>query len=110
MIQLIARTIETAHTKNKWVGLCGEMAGDPLVTPLVIGLGLDEFSMALTSIPVVKQVIRKLELKKCPEIARAALGLPSTEAVKEYLRIYCLIAYNLTSIYWVVYHESLEAR
>ncbi len=85
VIQLIARTIETAHTKSKWVGLCGEMAGDPLATPLLLGLGLDEFSMAPTSIPLVKQVIRNLELKKCREIARTALGLPSTEAVKEYL-------------------------
>ena len=85
VIQLIARTIETARTKSKWVGLCGEMAGDPLATPLLLGLGLDEFSMAPTSIPVVKQVIRNLELKECREIARAALGLPSSEAVKEYL-------------------------
>ena len=58
---------------------------DHLAKPLLLGLGLDEFSMAPISIPVVKQVIRNLELKKCREIARAALGLPSTEAVKEYL-------------------------
>jgi phosphoenolpyruvate-protein phosphotransferase len=85
VIQLIALTIETAHTKSKWVGLCGEMAGDPLATPFLLGLGLDEFSMAPISIPVVKQVIRNLELKKCREIARTALRLSSTEAVKEYL-------------------------
>ncbi|MFC2053976.1 putative PEP-binding protein [Chloroflexota bacterium] len=65
--------------------MCGEMAGDPQATPLLLGLGLYEFSMAPTSIPMVKQVIRNLMLKKCREIARAALGLPSTETVKEYL-------------------------
>lgn len=58
--------------------------GDPLATPLLLGLGLDEFSMAPISIPMVKQVIRNLELKPCREITRTALGLPSTEVVKEY--------------------------
>jgi len=67
VIQLIARMIETADTKSKCVGLCGEMVGDPHATPLLLGLGLDEFSVAPTSIPKVKQVIRNLKLKKCRE-------------------------------------------
>ena len=72
MIKLIARMIEPADTKSKCVGLCGEMAGDPQATPLLLGLGLDEFSVAPTSIPKVKQVIRNLKLKKCREIVWAS--------------------------------------
>lgn len=86
VIQLIAITIQGAHAKGKWVGLCGEMAGDPLATPLLIGLGLDEFSMAPASIPLIKQNIRQLSANQCREIANHALDLKTTEAVKSFLR------------------------
>ena len=59
---------------------------DPLATPLLLGLGLDEFSMAPTSIPVVKQVIRRLNKKQCTQIASQALELPSTAEVKDFLK------------------------
>jgi phosphotransferase system enzyme I (PtsI) len=85
VIGLIARTIQGAHAKGKWVGLCGEMAGDPLATPLLLGLGLDEFSMAPASIPLVKQTLRQLAFQDCKEIASHALTLPTTRAVVEYL-------------------------
>ena len=85
VIRLIAGTIQEAHAKGKWVGLCGEMAGDPLAAPLLLGLGLDEFSMAAASIPVVKQTIRQLVYRDCQEIAATALKLPTTKTVMEYL-------------------------
>ena len=61
------------------------MAGDPLAAPLLLGLGLDEFSMAAASIPLVKQAIRKLGYHDCQEIAATALNLPTTKTVLEYL-------------------------
>jgi phosphoenolpyruvate-protein phosphotransferase len=85
VLQLIARTIEKAHEKGKWVGLCGEMAGDPLATPLLLGLGLDEFSMAPSSIPSVKELIRKLDATECKQVAKLALSQPSIKKVQNVL-------------------------
>jgi phosphoenolpyruvate-protein phosphotransferase len=86
VLQLIARTIEAAHANHKWVGLCGEMAGDPLAIPFLLGIGLDEFSMAAQSIPVVKQILRGLSVQECAKIAAQALELPTTAAVIELLK------------------------
>lgn len=85
VIQLIALTIRSAHKKGKWVGLCGEMAGDSLATPLLLGLGLDEFSMAPTSIPAVKQLIRKLDAEECARMADELLEFRTTQEVIDYL-------------------------
>lgn len=84
--QLIARTIRAAHQKNRWVGLCGEMAGDPLAAPLLLGLGLDEFSMAPKSIPAIKERLRRLDSARCQEAAEKALRAASTEEVEALLR------------------------
>jgi phosphoenolpyruvate-protein phosphotransferase len=86
VINLIASTIRSAHRKGKWVGLCGEMAGDPLATPLLLGLGLDEFSMAPTSIPKVKQSIRRLNSDNCAQLADKLLGLKTTQEVVDHLQ------------------------
>jgi phosphoenolpyruvate-protein kinase (PTS system EI component) len=86
VLRLIAMTIEAAHARGKWVGLCGEFAGDVQAVPLLLGLGLDEFSMAPVSIPAVKEEIRRWSLSRCREIAQTALELPTTQAVKRYLQ------------------------
>jgi phosphoenolpyruvate-protein phosphotransferase len=86
VIHLINTTIRAAHAKGKWVGLCGEMAGDPLGTPLLLGLGLDEFSMAPKSIPGVKQLVRRLSEADCKIIAEHALGLSTAASVEKYLK------------------------
>lgn len=86
VIRLIDLTIRAAHAKAKWVGLCGEMAGDPLAAPLLLGLGLDEFSMAPASIPLVKQAIGKLEFQACQEISRQALRLSTAAEVIRHLK------------------------
>jgi phosphoenolpyruvate-protein phosphotransferase len=85
VIRLIAQTIQAAHKKGKWVGLCGEMAGDPLAAPLLLGLGLDEFSMAPTSIPVVKGMIRRLDSVKCAQLAEDLLACRTTQEVVDRL-------------------------
>lgn len=85
VLRLIARTIESAHAAGKWVGLCGEFAAHPLAVPILLGLGLDEFSMAPSAVPTIKAAIRRLELARCRDIARIALNLPTAAAVEEYL-------------------------
>jgi len=83
---LIDRTIQCAHEKGKWVGLCGEFAGEPLAVPILLGLGLDEFSMSPARIPVIKQIIRKLDGETCKAIAQKALQALTPEEVKEIVR------------------------
>ncbi|GAB4446979.1 MAG: phosphoenolpyruvate--protein phosphotransferase [Anaerolineae bacterium] len=85
VLRLIRQTIEAGHAAGIWVGLCGEFAGDPLAAPLLLGLGLDEFSMSAPAIPTVKQTLARLTVPHAQDIARHALTLPSAEAVREYL-------------------------
>ena len=86
VLKLIAETIRAAHALGKWVGMCGEFAGDPMAAPLLLGLGLDEFSMAPASIPTVKQAIRRWRWDECQQIAQIALGFATAAAVRTYLQ------------------------
>jgi len=85
VLRLIGTVIEAAHAQGKWVGLCGELAGDPLAAPVLLGLGLDEFSMTARSIPLVKQVIRRCTLAQVREIARHVLTLSDAGEVRAYV-------------------------
>lgn len=85
VIRLIHQVIEAAHRHGKWVGLCGEMAGEPLAVPLLLGLGLDEFSMAATAIPSVKALLRKLTREQAQNIAQHCLRLPNLQRVRAFL-------------------------
>jgi phosphoenolpyruvate-protein phosphotransferase (PTS system enzyme I) len=85
VLALIHQVIEAAHRQGKWVGLCGELAGDPLAVPVLLGLGLDEFSVSPKLIPLIKQTIRKLNIKDCVRIAQQVLGLSSASAVRDLL-------------------------
>lgn len=86
VLYLIDRTIKCAHEKGRWVGLCGEFAGEPLAVPILLGLGLDEFSMSPARVPVIKQIIRKLDMQTCKVIAQKALLAVTPEEVKEIVR------------------------
>ena len=59
VLTLIKRTIDSAHAEGKWVGLCGELAGEPVATPILMGFGLDEFSMSPARVPMIKKVMRE---------------------------------------------------
>lgn len=85
VLRLIKTVIDTAHLNGKITGMCGEMAGDPLVTALLLGLGLDEFSMSASSIPEVKKAIRSLTLKDARVIAESAMGMETHEEITAYL-------------------------
>ncbi len=86
VLRLINMVVEAAHANKRWVGLCGELAGDALATPLLLGLGIDEFSMNPRAIPLVKQAIRKFSLETSREIARHVLSLATTADVRYYLK------------------------
>ncbi|GAB7387600.1 phosphoenolpyruvate--protein phosphotransferase [Bacillaceae bacterium] len=85
ILRLVKMVIDAAHAKGKWVGMCGEMAGDPLAVPVLLGLGLDEFSMSAASILPVRKLIRSLRYADVEELAREALNKESQEAVKAFL-------------------------
>jgi phosphocarrier protein FPr len=85
VLQMIRQSIEAAHRAGIWAGMCGEMAGDAVVTPLLVGLGLDEFSMSAANIPAVKTAIRQTTLERAQQIAKTALSLDSADDVRAYL-------------------------
>jgi phosphoenolpyruvate-protein phosphotransferase len=86
VLREIDRVINAAHERGIWVGLCGEMAGDPEAAPLLLGLGLDEFSMAPSSVPGAKTVLRRWSFAKAQELARQALDLPTAAEVRALVR------------------------
>ena len=73
VLRLMSRTIEAGRAAGLWVGVCGEMAGDPLFTPLLVGLGAQELSAAPSRVPAVKFLIRRLKLSEAQELAAFAL-------------------------------------
>lgn len=81
IIKLIHETIEAGHRNGIWVGVCGQMAADPLLTPLLIGLGVDELSVAPSAVPLIKDAIRSLTLEEARSLAQAALKAESGAAV-----------------------------
>ena len=81
VLRLIQFTIEQAHKDGKWVGLCGELAGDPLAAPILHGLGLDEFSMSPARIPIIKQVMRHLHRDACRKLAEEVLECADADEV-----------------------------
>ncbi len=86
VLRLIRQVIDAAHAAGKWVGLCGELAGEPLAIPILLGLGLDEFSMNAPAIPTAKEVLRTLHTQEARVIAAAALALENAEEVQALVR------------------------
>jgi len=73
IVRLIRHTVEAGHRKGLWVGVCGEMAGDPLMAPLLLGLGVDELSVAPLAVPLVKEMVRSIAIAEAREMASKAL-------------------------------------
>lgn len=74
ILRLIKHVIDSAHKEGKWAGMCGEMAGDQTAVPLLVGLGLDEFSMSATSILKTRSLMAKLDTKEMAELAEKAIS------------------------------------
>jgi len=84
VLRLIKNIIDSAHKANIKVGMCGEMAGEPSFSVLLLGLGLDEFSMPPQVIPELKYIIRSVRMKDAQEIAKTALSLSTGKEVEEF--------------------------
>lgn len=81
VIMLIKQVIEASHAEGKWTGMCGELAGDERATLLLLGMGLDEFSMSPMSIPRIKKIIRNANYQDVKQLADIVLAKPTTEEV-----------------------------
>ena len=86
VFRLIKQVIDAAHTRGKWVGLCGEMAGELIAIPILLGLGLDEFSMNPPAIPYAKLLIRSISLEKARAVAEEALHKSNSDEIRELVR------------------------
>ncbi len=86
VLRLIRQTIEAGHAKGKWVGMCGEMAGMTKAIPILLGLGLDEFSMSPRAIPEAKNLIGKLTDEKAREIASQAMSFGTAAEIENYMK------------------------
>jgi len=82
VLRLIQMVIDAGHRAGKWVGMCGEMAGDREAIPLLVGLGLDEFSMNAPAIPAAKELIRRLDARAASELAARALHTATAGEVR----------------------------
>jgi len=83
ILRLVKQVIEASHKKGKWTGMCGEMAGDETAIPLLLGLGLDEFSMSATSILKARRQINGLSKNEMAELANRAINCATQDEVKE---------------------------
>ena len=81
ILRLVKQVIEASHKEGKWTGMCGEMAGDEIAIPLLLGLGLDEFSMSATSILKARRQIKGLSQNEMEELAERAINCATTEEV-----------------------------
>ena len=97
IIRLIKMTVAAAHRHGIWVGVCGEIAGDPTLVPLLIGLGVDEFSTAPAGVAQIKYMIRRLKLSEVRELAAFALECGSPAEIL--LRCQALARLNAPSLF-----------
>lgn len=82
VLRLIKRVIDAGHDAGIWVGMCGEMAGEALAIPILLGMGLDEFSMNAPAIPQAKEIIRQCDTKKTKLLAEQALQCETPQEVE----------------------------
>ncbi len=82
VLRLLEHSVEAGHEAGLWVGICGEMAADPILVPLLLGLGFDELSVAPGAVPLVKDAVRQLTMSQARELAAEVATLTSGAAVR----------------------------
>ena len=88
-VNLIKNVIDASHKEGKWTGMCGEMAGDQTAVPLLVGLGLDEFSMSASSILKTRSLMKRLDTKQMAELADKAINdCDTADEVAELVKTY----------------------
>jgi phosphotransferase system enzyme I (PtsI) len=85
ILRLISKVVEAGHEAGKPVSMCGEMAADPLMVPVLLGIGLTRFSMNPQSTPVVRALIRQLSYRESAHLARRACAMATARDVEEFL-------------------------
>lgn len=83
VLRLIDQTVKAAHKAGKWVGVCGELGADPQAIPILVGLGVDELSVTVPAIPIVKAQVRALNYSKTQQIAEKALNCATAKEVRQ---------------------------
>jgi phosphoenolpyruvate-protein phosphotransferase/dihydroxyacetone kinase phosphotransfer subunit len=86
VLRLIQRVTTASHERGKWTGVCGELAGDPIAAPILVGLGVDELSMNPTSIPRIKDLLRRMDLRMVKPLAEMAVHSTSAAEVRRSAR------------------------
>ena len=86
ILRLIKMTIDGAHSEGRWCGMCGEMGGDPMAAPVLLGLGLDEFSMSASKILPTRKIITNLNKKEMEELANKAVKCHTEAEVMEMVK------------------------
>ncbi|ANB57990.1 phosphoenolpyruvate-protein phosphotransferase [Anoxybacillus sp. B7M1] len=86
ILRLVHHVIEAAHKEGKWAGMCGEMAGDELAIPILLGLGLDEFSMSATSVLRARSQMKKLSKTEAASFKEAILSMSTAEEVVAFVK------------------------
>jgi phosphotransferase system enzyme I (PtsI) len=86
VVRFLRRIIDRGKKKGVWVGMCGEMAGDPLATILLLGLGLDEFSVVPNMLPEIKKIIRSVKYSEAQKVSKQVLMLKTEDEIKDLLK------------------------
>jgi phosphocarrier protein FPr len=83
VLRLIEMTVNAAHQEGKWVGVCGELGADPQAIPILVGLGVDELSVTVPAVPIVKAQVSNLNLKETKSLAQDALKCATAKQVRQ---------------------------
>jgi len=86
VLKLIKNVIDVAHNNNIWVGMCGEMSGEPIFSFLLLGMGLDRFSMTPPQVPKIKELINGVNFKDAKKVVEETLKLPTSKQAEKYLQ------------------------
>ena len=88
VLGLIKQVIDASHAEGKWTGMCGELAGDERATLLLLGMGLDEFSMSAISVPRIKKLIRHVNYQEVKALANEALQKPTAAEIEQLIQAF----------------------
>jgi phosphoenolpyruvate-protein kinase (PTS system EI component) len=80
--------VEAAHAEGKWVGVCGELAGNPLAVPVLVGLGVDELSLNSSGIPLTKSIVRAMDTTEVNTLAKQILETEGVSEVRRMLQLF----------------------
>ena len=86
MLRLVKMTIDAGHEHDIWVGMCGEMAAEPAIAVLLVGMGIDELSMSAIAVPKIKKVIRSMSYADAVDFSREVVAYHRADKIREAAR------------------------